>query len=237
MAWANVAANNVHLYGETTGTTIVLAYATNLTAGSLLVCAVTFADAGGTITATCADSKSQTWVNAVGPTRNASLGGVGFTQYLFYFENTGSGADTVTVTFSATVEFRRLNLHEYTGIATSGAFDQSSGAIGNSAAPNSGSQTTTADNELIYGAAITDSSDVVAGSGFTDRGQADTADRTEDKNGTPPGSFSAAFTCTSSQWIAQMATFKEPSGAAPDTVSFRGSFPPAKRTTWPSLTY
>lgn len=210
MAWAFVQATAV-ASGSGSATTVALAYTSNVVAAHLLVAYVTYQDTAQTVTATCADSLGQTWSAAIGPTRNSGLGG-GWTQYIFYFANTVAGADTVTVTFSASVAFRRLDILEYSGIATTTPLDVTSGAIGSGASTkSSGSATTTQNNDLIFGGGITDAGDIAAGATFTSRASSDSFERSEDKNGAVAGSFDANFTGANAQWIVQMATFKEPS--------------------------
>ncbi len=210
MAWAWVQDDSI--YDTQGSTTVVKAFTTNVTAGSLIVVKVSANTT--TATATCADSLGQTYSLAVGPTVNASLGGSGFTQWVFYFANSAAGANTVTVTFSASIPFKRMVIVEYSGLATSAVLDVTAAATGNSASPDSGAATTTANNELIFGGGITDSGNIGAGTGFTAREAPDAYSKPEDKNGATAGSYNATFTTSASQWIAQMATFKEPSAAA-----------------------
>jgi len=206
MAWAFVQDDS--LSNAATSTTIAVTLGSSVASGSLIVVFVTAKTT--TATATCAGSVNGSYTSAVGPTTNAGLGGGGFTSWIFYFENSGAGSETATVTFSTTLPNRRMVALEYSGIATSGALDVVAAAIGNSASPNSGANTTTAANELIFGGGLTDSGNIGNGAGFTARASGDAYDEAEDKNGASAGSYSTTFTTTSAQWIAQMATFKEP---------------------------
>jgi len=206
-AWAWV--QDDAIYDNVASTTIVKAFTSSVTAGSLIVVQVSANTTTGT--ATCADSLGQTYTLAVGPTVNATFG---YSQWIFYFANSAAGANTVTVTFSVSINSKRLHILEYSGLATSAVLDVTAAATGYSATPASGAATTTTNNQLIFGGGFMDSSDIAAGTGFTARQAADGYIKPEDKNGATAGSYNATFTSSSAaEWIAQMATFKEPSGA------------------------
>lgn len=197
-------------YSESaSATTAVKAFTGNVAAGSLIVVAVSGSNTG-TVTATSSDSINGAHLLAVGPTVHATLGTQGFRQWIFYFANSGSGACTVTVSFSATIGFRRLMILEYSGIATSSALDQTAAATGNSGTADSGAQTTTQADELIFGLGINENGDITTGSGFTGREAADLYTKPEDKIVSSTGSYNATFGGSSTNWIAQMATFKAP---------------------------
>jgi hypothetical protein len=207
MAWAWVQDDSFYS-GVTPDNTAVKAFTSNVAAGSLIVVAVSVAT--NTETATCAGSRNGSFTLAVGPTRNGSLGGSEFSCWIFFFPNSAAGSETVTVTFSASLPYRRLNILEYSGIATSSALDGSAENIGATGTADSGSDSTSVANELIFGYGLQDAGDITAGTGFTPRTEADGYDQTEDKNGVTAGSYNATFGGSSARWIAQMATFKQP---------------------------
>lgn len=214
LAWAHVQSI---ASASATGSTIFGTYGSDVTAGNLLICCASFGDASAAITATCADSLSQNYSVAVGPTRNANMLG-GWTNYIFYFPNTAGGANTVTVTASDVLSFRRITILEYSGIATTSPLDVVAGASGNSSAPDSGTNTTTQANDLIFGYCL-GFANISAGGGFTGRANLNANDESEDKDGASAGSYSAAFSGSGAdEWIAQMAAFKQAAAAA--TKSF-----------------
>lgn len=150
------------------GTTIALAYGSNVTAGSLLSCWIY----GNHGISGVADSRSQTFSSAVNVTDGAT-----FSLANYYFLNTTAGADTVTVTFAGAVTYASLQCAEYSGVATSAALDQATsnsqtdpGTATN--AITSGNVTTTTNGQLILGwtsALVVGAGTVSAGSGFTGR--------------------------------------------------------------------
>lgn len=122
------------------GTTIALAYGSNVTAGSLLTCWV-YANHG---VSGVADSLTQTFSSAVSATDGAT-----YTLANYYFLNTTAGADTVTVTFAGAVTYASLQCAEYSGVATSAALDKT--------ASNSQTDVGTGANAITSGSVTTSS--------------------------------------------------------------------------------
>lgn len=185
------------------GTTLSAAFTSNVTAGNLIVAAVGYAS--DTVTATLSDTLGNTYNVAIGPTDSATLG---FRQYIFWTVANSSGANTLLLTLSSGVSFRRLTIHEYTNV---NALDAATGAIGSSGAPNSGSVTTSYANELIFGWAESNHGTTTAGSGFTLR-ETCLSESTEDKAVTSTGSYSAIYPSDGTAWMCQVATFYKSSG-------------------------
>ena len=120
------------------GTTASLAFASNNTVGSLLIC-IFRSDIGATVS----DSKGNSWHAAIaqsnGPVRELGI---------WYALNCKSGANTVTVTgpFNAQV------IAEYSGVATASALGTTNSAIGSgSGSYNSGTVTSTRSALFIGG--------------------------------------------------------------------------------------
>lgn len=198
------------------GTSIALAYGSNVTAGSLLVCHV-YANHGVT---GIADSRTQTWSSAVSVTDNAT-----YTLATYYFPNTTAGANTVTVTFAGTITYASLQIAEYSGCATSTPLDkfasnsQTDPGTGTNAV-TSGSVTTVTDGQLIVGwtsALVAGGSTVSAGTGFTGRTNIFGDTLHEDQVQTSAGAIAATFTTTSAtaDFITLIATFKAASVSTP----------------------
>ena len=120
------------------GTTASLAFASNNTVGSLLIC-IFRSDIGATVS----DSKGNSWHAAIAQS-NGTIRELG----IWYALNCKSGANTVTVTgaFSAQV------IAEYSGVATASALGTTNSATGGvSASYNSGTVTSTRSALFIGG--------------------------------------------------------------------------------------
>src|SRR5437899_10180827 len=135
----------------------------------------------------------------------------------YYAMNAASGTTTVTFNFSASVSWE-IAIHEYSGVATTSALDQQNGGTGNSSSPSSGSVTTGANGELIFGwtANSFGVNSYTAGTGFTQR-QSDLAFyASEDQVQGTAGAISATWAQggSSAQWAAKVLAFKAAGGAA-----------------------
>ena len=80
-----------------------------------------------------------------------------------------AGANTVTVTFNTATPYVDIRALEYSGLDPVNPFDVGASASGNSASANSGSVTTTAARELVFGAGMTTGGFSTAGATFTTR--------------------------------------------------------------------
>ena len=157
------------------------------------------------------DSVGNTYTLAIGPTSGTAL-----RQSIYYASNIAGGTNTVTVTFSQAAAYPDMRILEYKGVTT---LDVTAGASGNSTAANSGSATTTAANELIFGANTVFTGTGAVGSGFTSRIVTPDGDLAEDKTVTTAGSNSASATLSSSgPWVMQMVTFTTPGAVVGPTA-------------------
>lgn len=191
------------------GTTLAISYASNVTAGSLLSCWI-YANHG---ISSVADSRSQTFSSAVNVTDGAT-----FSLANFYYPNTTGGADTVTVTFAGAITYASLQCAEYSGVATSSPLDQATSnsqtAPGTGAnAITSGNVTTTTAGQLILGwttALTVGAGTVSAGTGFTGRTNVFGDTIFEDQVQGAAGSIAATFTGTNaaSNYITLISTYK-----------------------------
>jgi hypothetical protein len=122
----------------------------NTFAGDLIVVAAYWDNNTRTISSVT-DTQGNSYTSAIGP---ISLFSGGSRAQLFYAKNIKGGADKVTVTLTGnnTTNFE-VYIHEYSGADTNSPLDATSVAVDDvgSTAMDSGSATTTAPNELIFG--------------------------------------------------------------------------------------
>lgn len=142
-------------------TSVAKAFLSNVTAGSLLVCAVTVYDS--TKTPTVSDNLNGAWSLAVSYSNTAVLNSI---TRIYYLPNSAAGVCTVTASWSGTAN-SEIHQGEYAGAATSSPLDQT----GTGGASSGTSATTTAmtpsvAGELIWGWCGFISSGSV-GSGYT----------------------------------------------------------------------
>ena len=204
MAQTHVQTNT--LFQMSTATSIASTFATPSTSGNLIVVHLDWNNQAISISSVT-DNKGNTYARISGPTNwNGAL----YRAELWYAYNiTGGGvAIKVTATLSgAPTSFTQIYISEYSGIlSVANPLDKSSVQTGSALAVSSGSQTTTYNHELIYGASIGASGNLTKGGSFTLRSGANN-NIIEDKNAAATGTFDANFTSASGNWIAQMATF------------------------------
>ena len=193
------------LFQTSTATTIAKAFAASSTTGNLIVVHLDWDGQTRSVTSVT-DSKGNSYARINGPT---NWDGLNYRAELWYAYNITGGGAAITVTghlSGAPTSFSQIYISEYSGIVTANPLEQNAVAIGNSAAVSSGPKTTTYTNELIYGVSIGASGVLTVGGGFTSRSTAN-SNIVEDKNGAAIGSYNAAFTSASGNWVAQMATF------------------------------
>ncbi|HXG19026.1 MAG TPA: LamG-like jellyroll fold domain-containing protein [Methylomirabilota bacterium] len=181
--------------------TVVVTYPSAQTAGDLNIVVVGWNDTAATVQSV-RDSAGNTYSLAIGPTS-----GTGLRQSIYYAKNIVGGGNTVTVTFSQPAVYPDIRILEYRGVTT---LDVTAGASGRGAAASSGSATTTAANELIFGANTVATSTTGPGTGFTSRIiTVPDGDIAEDRIVTTTGSYSATAPLQGNNyWVMQMATFK-----------------------------
>lgn len=156
---------------DASGNNLTRAYTSNVTSGNLLAVAISWDTASTTFTFTCSDSRGnsytnigQNWLDAANEQATS----------VCYATANSSGANTVTVTWPASVSFRRIIVSEYSGVATINPVDVVQGVGGGTATSgtngvSSGSAVTTQNGNLIYGI-VQDTSGfstaITAGTGF-----------------------------------------------------------------------
>jgi hypothetical protein len=187
------------------------------TAGNLNVVVVGWNDTTTTIQSVT-DNLGNQYILAAGPVK-----GTGLTQSVYYAKDILGGSNSVIVTFSKSASFPDVRVLEYSGADTANPLDAVASASGNSASANSGSATTTAANELIFGADTVATGNLTAGTNFTLRIlTSPDSDLAEDRTVTTTGSYSATATLSSSgPWVMQMVALKASGteGSAPTVTS------------------
>ena len=187
-----------------TSTSVAVTYSAAQTAGNLNVVEVGWNDTTSSVS-TVTDSKGNSYLLAVGPTR-----GTGLSQSIYYAKNIIGGTNTVTVTFNKAAAVVDVRVLEYSGLDTVSPLDVTAGAAGIGTTGNSGAATTSSANEVILGAGMTASVFTKAGTGFTVRAiTSPDGDIAEDQITTAAGSYSAtAPNSPSNAWVMQMAAFQ-----------------------------
>lgn len=206
--------------GDTSVSTIA-ASAANHTATNLITVKVTWNSAAGTLNSV-ADTAGNTYTRFAS---SKATSGNDHIETFYAFNITGNASNVVTATFSTGVTFRRIMVHQYSGIATTTPTDVV--GVGTAAAATtvtSASFTTTQADEVIVSAAS-------GGSGETwDAGPLGTIrmssvggdSGSEDQIVSSTGSYTGSMHCTTSAslWITTT-TYKAAAAAAaviPDIV-------------------
>lgn len=203
--------------------TLSQAYAGNVTAGNLLIAAVTKLVAADAQTITITDTQSNMWLTAVSIFQGADLN---CRVTIFYVINSAGGATTVTAaTGGGDVTAISLNVFEYSGATTTSPLDATASAT-RDALPNilidPGNVTTAESGELLFSYVAYDNAFTVGGAvltpgaGYTREfdspvagaGQKRTA--AQDQVAGAAGSYSTAWAVTSvsAVWAGVAATFK-----------------------------
>jgi len=187
---------------QAANTTVAVTYTAAQTAGDTNIVVIGWGDTTSTISSVT-DSNLNTYAPAVGPTS-----GTGLRQSIYYATNIAGGSTTVTVTFNQAAAYPDVRILEYKGLDPTAPLDQALGAGGTGAAANSGSVSTTAASELIFGAGTSGTRFSAAGTGFTSRLINLYGNIAEDKTVNATGSYNASATDSSAVWVMQVATFK-----------------------------
>ena len=200
---------------QSSTSSVTVSFKVAQTAHDLNVVVVGWNDTTATIQSVT-DNLGNQYSLAAGPVK-----GTGLTQSIYYAKNILGGSNSVIVTFSKSASFPDVRILEYSGADTSNPLDVVASANGSSASANSGSATTTAANELIFGADTVETGNLTAGTSFTLRIlTSPDSDLAEDRSVTTTGAYSATATLTSSgPWVMQMVAFKASGTGSAPTVS------------------
>jgi hypothetical protein len=151
---------------QTNQTAVSVPYVQAQGAGDLNVIAVGFDDATSTITSVT-DNAGNVYQLAAPLTR-----GSGMSQAIYYAKSinqAAAGSNVVKVQFSGAVPYPDVRVLEYSGLDAVSPLDTSASAAGTGAIASSGNLTTTASNEMIFGAGYTLGLFVGGTNGFTSR--------------------------------------------------------------------
>ena len=171
-------------------------------------------DSSGGATMTCSDSQRNTYVSAIikNDTRHNQAVGLLCRQHQ-------GGSNTVTATFGLNHTYRRLAIHEYSGVAASASLDKTASAAGSSVTVTTPAVTTAVAGELVVAYVMDDgaaSSTFTASSGFTLR-QSVGATASEDLVQAAAGAISASYRMSvAHDSVVALATFRP--GVATDTT-------------------
>ncbi len=210
---------------DSVGSAIVQAFPAGNTAGNVIVVAVSWGDSPATLGAS--DLLGNTYVLATSDWDPGNRQGLA----VFYAANIRAGANTVTVSFGGAKGYRRIIVSEYSGVAAVSPVDVTAKHRGaGTTASNgvtSGSATTTASGDLIFGVAMDDSGQfgtITAGTGFTRRAFVNNMDMaTEDMVKSTAGATAATFTFSRADtYLAQMVAFKAATGGGGAIRGWRG---------------
>lgn len=195
-----------------TTTTTTLAFNSANTAGNFIAVTIRGGLSNSQVF-TVKDSNSNTYKQA----KQIGSSGSAVTSAIYYAENVKGGANTITVTMTVSGPLR-IDILEYSGVATSNSLDGTAAATTTSTSPNTGSLTTTASGDLLLAMVSTaDSTTFTAGSGYAIRdfvpAEPNTKLVTEDQVQSTAGAASATATLNpSSNWGAILAAFKAAGG-------------------------
>ena len=200
---------------DSSARTVSAALPANTAAGDLIVVAVSW-DTSGSAQTSVSDSQGNTYALATTSNNTTTFQALA----IYYAANIKGGADTVTVTLTPSAGYRRLDIQEYSGVATTNPVDVTAQNINLNGGTNtdgvtSTNATTTASGDLIFGVATQDSGTdtISAGTGFTHRealnNGSDNPMVTEDLTQSAAGSVAATFTLSApGSYQAQMVAFK-----------------------------
>ena len=190
------------------GTTAALAFTSNNAAGNFIAVAVSWL--GTDVVPTCADSANGAYTEAGTHLFDAGSGeGLG----VFYRHNIAAGANTVTCQLTDSQSFRTLLIHEYSGVATSAALDDTTGlnSAGSGTTATTAALTCSVNGCLLFGALANHTSGTIAaGTDFTER-EEDTGNwrASEDFTQTTAASHAATWTVgNNDDYTARLALFK-----------------------------
>src|SRR6185437_7487915 len=150
---------------QTPLSTVTLSFDGAQNAGDLIVVAIGWSDGTSTVSSVT-DSSGNSYALAIGPTRYSGTA----SQSIYYAKNiAAAGANTVTVSFSAAVQYPDVRIAEYSGLDGISPLDVTAGSANSSTSMDSGGAATTNANDLLVGASYVSGGTQGPGAGFTQR--------------------------------------------------------------------
>lgn len=180
-------------------------FGTNVTAGNLLIVGAATLVPGDTLG--ISDTLGSTWNALCGNLTSGNL-----TARAWYAMNSGSGANTITVTAGGGVDYCT---YEVSGCATSGALDATNAAAGATANGTSGT-ISVGGAGYLFGFIANDAGDITLAAPFTE--QAVGTNNVRSDSGDNVVTNSGTVECTSTfgarNWVAVIANFLDAAGGA-----------------------
>jgi len=216
----------LHSNGATSSPTVAVTLDAPVSSGNLVVVAVGTAVPGNSpVVFTCADDKGNTYTAVdVGDGNNFQWGS-------FYLQNITNGPQTITVAIDAGASSRQFSTiiaTEFSGVQTTSPLDGHSinifqAGTNTTDGITSGSATTTANGDLIWGACVnlSGSSTLVVGTGYTLDQNSGSDFVTEYRTQTTAGSVASTWTGTSADSFSSlMMAFKTTASTPFTNLSF-----------------
>ena len=209
------------------GATVQATLPKSTTAGNLLVAYVVSSSTGPV---SITDSRGDAYTSVVTPKDLGRYYGAN----VLYAKNLKGGTTTLTATFSRSVRFAVLDVHEYSGLDTANPVDGSSAATGRRGTLDSGPVQARA-GDLLFGAGTSIGTIVSGGPGFTVRSRSG-GRITEDDIAGAAGTFNATAVHGRGSWVMQAVAFKASasSGNVPPPPPTTSSAPPTTSHPAPS---
>jgi glucose/arabinose dehydrogenase/chitodextrinase len=192
---------------QTPQSTVAVTYTGAQAAGDTNVIAIGWNSTASNVTSVT-DSAGNTYQLAAPAAR-----GNGLSQTVYYAKNitaSAAGTNTVSVQFPTTLPYVDVRILEYSGLDPVNPLDATSSQSGSSATATSGNVTTTAANDLLFGAGMTTGLFNGSPAGFTTRIITPIdGDIANDRSVTSIGTYNAAATLSSSaSWLMQVVAFR-----------------------------
>ena len=209
------------------GSTVQATLPKPATVGNLLVAYVVSSDTGPV---SITDSRGDAYASVVTPNTSSRYYG----SSVLYAKNLKGGATTLTATFSRSVRFAVLDVHEYSGLDPVSPVDGTSAATGRRGTLDSGPVQARA-GDLIFAAGTSIGTIVSGGPGYTVRSRSGGRITEDDIAGTA-GTFNATAVHGRGSWVMQAVAFKASasSGDVPPPPPTTSSAPPTTSHPAPS---
>jgi len=198
-----------------------LAFAADVSSGSLLVAHITYGGTNPTITVSDNIAGGQTWTQA-GSNEYDSTNVQGYALFYKYNTAASSGSRNVTLVASG-ANYVGIQLQEYTGVlATSNPLDQLSGTVlASTTTPATASVTPSTNNQLILCGSVASASSTITAAGSYSLIYTDTILASEYQVQTTAAGVTGAFSYSpASISCILVATFKASSGPPTESGSF-----------------
>src|SRR5579885_1622546 len=153
------------------GTTVAQAYSSGNTGGNCLIAVVNWVEtsiSGPFSTVTVADTANGSSYTSAALSNNKIGGFSNWSEQAFILTGCNSGANTVTATFSTTVNFPKIIVLEYSGVSGAGTASVVSTTVANDSTTPSTGNLTVGSGQGIFASVITPGGDVTtAGTNYT----------------------------------------------------------------------